>query len=104
MNAEVLTGEITHVDKEVMRVDLNKNLVGLDGKDIPDTNLGKIVATAMANAVYGDSSKTMPIAEALYSGEVMDFDPEEYEILKNFVTNNTGFSNLVEYQILKAMK
>jgi len=84
-----------------MKIDLNKPVIGLDGKEIPNTNLGHLVAPSLANTNLGDAQKMIDWAMALQEGVVLNLDPEEFSFFKNFVVNHAGFSNLIECRILE---
>ncbi len=87
-----------------MKIDLNKNLTDLEGKEVENVNIGKIVANAIAASGEGDPIKYMYWAKKLYEGEELELDPVDLENFKTFVLNNKGFTNLLKIQVLESIK
>lgn len=86
-----------------MKINLNKNLNGLDGQEIKDTNIGKIVANALASSSQGDALKLMTWATKLYNGEQLDLDPSDLITFKEFVNSNQNFNLLLKAQVLETL-
>lgn len=86
-----------------MKINLNKNLNGLDGKELNDSNIGKIVATALASSTQGDALKMMSWATKLYNGEELDLDPSDLITFKEFINSNQNFTVLLKCRILETL-
>jgi hypothetical protein len=86
------------------KIDLNFAFVGLDGKDIPDTNAGKFLANSLAHNNKGDALKQYGIATRLYTGEPIELDKSDIDMIIEFVKSSEGFSNLSEAQILAVLQ
>lgn len=82
------------------KVNLNKNLVDLDLKEIPNSNAGKLVANLLAQDTKGDALKKFSLATKLYNGEELELDPSDFNLLKSFIEDSTQMSILAKAQIL----
>jgi hypothetical protein len=80
-----------------MKIDLNFNLVDLDGKSIENANAGKLVASALVQQSKGDALK-------FWDWEVLDLDSSDQETFKNFVKDNENFAIIAKAQILHKLK
>lgn len=85
------------------KVDLNVPFIGLDGVEIPETNAGKLLANSLAASSKGDVLKSWSLAQRLYSGEELELDPADIQLLKDFVNNSEGFTVLAKAQILERL-
>lgn len=86
-----------------MEVSLKKGLVDLEGKAIPDSDIGKIVANELAASKTGDALKFWDWAQKLYAGKKLDLDPSDLALLKNFV-NSVDLPVITKAQILAILK
>ncbi len=86
------------------KIDLNFPFLGLDGKEIPDTNAGKFLGNALAHNNKGDAVKQFGIATRLYTGEPIELDKSDIDMIIEFVKSSDGFSNLSEAQILAVLQ
>ena len=84
-------------------IDLNKPIVGLDGKEIEESNLGKIVSQMLVTATKGDALKFWSWANKLYAGETLDLDPSDKEVLKNFIKDHEQLTILTKAQVLECL-
>jgi len=87
-----------------MKLLLDKNLKGLDGKDLPDAHMGKLLANALANSGGEESIKYIDWSLKLYNGEEILLDDTDYKKLYNEVESNKMFTRLVKAQVLKEME
>ena len=87
-----------------MKIDLNFNLVDLDGKAIQNTNAGKLVAQTLVQQTKGDALKFWDWAVALNKGEVLDLDSSDQETFKNFVKDSEAITIFAKAQILLKLK
>lgn len=86
-----------------MKIDLNKSLLDLDGKEIADSNMGKIVAQMLVQATKGDALKFWDWALKLNKGEVIDLDKSDQEVFKNFVKEHEQLPIITKAQILELL-
>jgi hypothetical protein len=84
------------------KIDLNKAITDLDGKEIEGSNLGKLVAQVLASSNKGDALKYMSWALKLHAGESLELDPSDAETLKNFVKDHEQLTILTKAQVLGA--
>jgi hypothetical protein len=85
-------------------INFNKNLLGLDGKEIADANIGKVVGQTLVQSGKGDALKFWHWANKMYQGEELDLDPSDTEVLKNFIRENETMTILVKAQALECFK
>lgn len=79
-------------------------ILGLDGKELPEQNLGKLVAQILVNSSRGDALKFFGWAQKLYAGSVLDLDQSDVETLKNFIKENETMTILSKAQALACFK
>jgi len=87
-----------------MKIDLNFNLVDLDGKSIENTNAGKLVAQTLVQQTKGDALKFWDWALALNKGEALDLDSSDQDTFKNFVKESEVITIFAKAQILQKLK
>lgn len=83
-----------------MKINMNMPILGLDGKELPESNIGKLVAQILAGSSKGDALKYFHWAQKLYSGEALDLDPSDAELLKNFIKDSEQLTILAKAQAL----
>jgi hypothetical protein len=86
-----------------MKIDLNKSLLDLDGKEIADSNIGKIVAQMLVQSTKGDALKFWDWALKLNKGEAIDLDKSDQEVFKNFIKDSEHLTILSKAQILELL-
>jgi len=87
-----------------MKVDLNKNVKGLNGEDLQDANMGKIVANSLVAGTKGNAIKFFDWAMKLYNGQVIDLDKADQKTLKDFIENNETLTILFKAQVLEQLE
>lgn len=83
------------------KIDLNKAIADLDGKEIEGSNLGKLVAQMLVSASKGDALKFMSWALKLHAGEVLELDPTDKDVLKGFIKDHEQLTILSKAQMLE---
>jgi hypothetical protein len=91
-----------------MKIDLNFDLLGLDGLAVLDQtgqtiNAGKVIAQNLVQQSKGDALKFWDWAVALNKGEVLDLDSSDQETFKNFVKDGE-LPIITKAQILHKLK
>ena len=87
-----------------MKIDLNCNLLDLEGQEVENTNAGKLVAQTLVQGTKGDALKFWDWAVALNKGEVLDLDSSDQETFKNFVKDSEAITIFAKAQILQKLK
>lgn len=87
-----------------MKINLNKNFVNLDGKEIENNNIGKLVAELLAQSTKGNCLKFWDWAIKLNSGKGLDLDPSDAQTFKSFIENSENLVVLAKAQILSLIK
>lgn len=83
-----------------MKLNFNKSLVNLDGVDIADSNMGKILASYLVQSNKGDALKFWEIALKLQKGEEVDLDTSDQNTIKEFIKSADGLPNITKAQLL----
>jgi hypothetical protein len=83
-----------------MKINLNKNLIDIDGEVMPNVNAGKLLAQQLAQSAKGDPVKLWGWALKLNAGEELELDKSDFETLKSFVNNNENLFVISKAQIL----
>ena len=86
-----------------MKINLNSALVDLDGKEIADSNMGKILAQLLISETKGDALKFWDWAMKLHKGEVLDLDKSDQEVFKTFVKETEKLPIITKAQILEKL-
>lgn len=86
-----------------MKLQLNKQFLGLDGKPLEGQTIGQFLAQALASASKGDALKYWDWATKLHAGKELSLDISDSETLKAFVKENEGFTALAKAQLLSEM-
>lgn len=86
-----------------MKINLNKPILALDGKEIEGSNLGQLLSQMLVSASTKENAVKMYYwAQKFYAGEEIDLDPTDLAILKSFVESNEQLTVLAKAQILEA--
>jgi hypothetical protein len=83
-----------------MKINMNMPILGLDGKELEETNIGKLIAQMLVQTNKGDALKFWHWAQKLYAGKELDLDPSDSETLKNFIKDNEQMTILSKAQAL----
>lgn len=83
-----------------MKLNLNFNLLDLDGKEIEGANAGKLLANQLVNQSKGDAVKFWELSLKLYKGEVIDLDTSDQALIKQFIKDSEQLPVLTKAQLL----
>lgn len=87
-----------------MKINLNKSIVDLSGKEIENSNLGQLVSQLLASSSSKENTIKMYYwAQKFYVGEELDLDPTDLSILKSFIEGNEQLTVLAKAQILEVI-
>lgn len=87
-----------------MKIDLNKSILDLDGKEIENANMGKIVANFLVNESKGDPLKFWEWALKLNKGEVLDLDKSDQDTFKTLIKETEKLPIITKAQILEQLQ
>lgn len=87
-----------------MKIDLNKNVTDLEGKEIENANMGKIVAQFLVNESKGDALKFWDWALKLNKGEMLDLDKSDQETFKTLIKETEKLPIITKAQILEQLQ
>ena len=87
-----------------MKINLNKQLKDLSGKEMEGANMGQLLSQILASASTKENAVKMYYwATKLYANEELDLDPTDTGILKSFVENSEQLTVLAKAQILEEL-
>lgn len=86
-----------------MKLDLNFALKGLDGKEIGDSNAGKLVGNTLVAGTKGDALKYYDWGRKLYAGEALEIDRSDLDKIKTFIQESEAMTILAKAQIIEAI-
>ena len=84
-------------------VNLNFNLKGVDGTELPEANAGKLVAKLLAESNKGDALKMFAWAKELHAENVLNLDPSDIKVLSDFILTTENLTNLAKAQIVEIL-
>ncbi len=87
-----------------MTLNFNFNFIGLNGKEIPDGNAGKILANTLSGLNKGNSIKLWDWSLKLFNGKVIEIDEADYAVLKALIEENDGLTILGKAQLVSYME
>lgn len=87
-----------------MKLNLNWNLKGLDGKELAGNNAGKILANALAGMNKGNAIKLHDWALKLYNGTALEIDDTDADVLLALVETSEYLTVLAKAPIIEYIK
>ncbi len=85
------------------KLDFNKNIKGLDNQPIDDSNMGKLLATKLANSNKGDAMKFTCWAIDLYGGKTIDLDKSDQKTLRDFIEGHSELTNIAKMRLFEVL-
>ena len=86
-----------------MQLNLTQQVKSLDGSEIQEAWINKLVANTLVQSNKGDALKFYNWALKLYNDEILDIDASDFETLKNFIKNHDQLTILVKAQVLELL-
>ncbi len=87
-----------------MKLNFDRALQNLDGSEIKDSNMGKLLANLLSQSNTGEPIKCWEMALKLFRGEELDLDTPDKEMLENAITSSQGLTNAGKAQLLLVIK
>lgn len=89
-----------------MKINLNKQLTGLDGKpyDGDQNHMGKVLAQALSMGNKGNSIKLYDWSLKFFNKQEVEMDDTDFEVLKGLIESSDMLNVLCKAQILNALK
>lgn len=85
-----------------MKIDLNKKVVGLDGKET-DTVIGQVIAQSLSMEREGDALKLWTWAQNFYNGVAVEMDKSDLKVFRNMITKPNKFAIIVQAQVIEIL-
>lgn len=86
-----------------MKIDLNRPLLDLDGKEMAESNIGKSVANFLIAQREGDTLKLWEWAQKLHKGETLTLDKSDAKRFKELVLESNSFAVIFKAQLIEAL-
>ena len=86
-----------------MKVDLNFELLSIDGTPIEGAIAGKLVAQRIATANQGDALKLFGWATKLYKGDALDLDASDMQVFRSLIENDQELTILTKAQVMEVI-
>ena len=77
---------------------------GLDGKELPDSNMSNFLASRIAEATKGDAIKLYTIAVKLFNDKVLICDDTDKKVIEQMIKENANINILVKAQLLEVFE
>ena len=88
-----------------MLYNFNKPLLALDGKEIPESNIGQTLAALLANASdKNDPIRMYELAKMIYQGTEVEIHKGDKKMIEEFVKSSSQLTNLGKSQILEVLE
>ena len=88
-----------------MKLNLKKPIKDLAGNEIPESDLGQLLAQTLASGNSKENAVKMYYwATKLFAGEELDLDPTDTAVLKSFIETNEQLTLLAKGQLLADFK
>lgn len=87
-----------------MKLNFNKSLQNLDGSEIEQSNMGKYLANVLAQANTGEPVKCWEMALKLFTGQELEVDTTDKEMLESTIKASQGLTNAGKAQLLLVIK
>jgi len=85
------------------KIDLNKNIIDLDGTEIPNSNIGKLLAQFLISETEGNALKLWNWAQKFYQGEIVELDLSDYNDLTEMIKRTNKIPIITKAQILEKL-
>jgi uncharacterized protein YcfJ len=86
-----------------MLLDLNFELLNLEGKAIEGALTGKLVAQRLSGGAGGDALKLIGWARKLYKGDAIELDASDAQTFRAFIDADQELTILTKAQVIEAM-
>lgn len=86
-----------------MKLEFKKNLIGVEGKEIPNSLISETLAGALAYSNKGDAIKFWDWARKLHLDGSLDIDRSDIKKLEDFILQHEGFANILKAQALDCL-
>ena len=87
-----------------MKLNFNKSLQNLDGSEVEQSNMGKLLANVLSQANTGEPVKCWEMALKLFDGQELEVDTTDKEMLEGVIKASQNLSNAGKAQLLLVFK
>lgn len=85
-------------------MNLNYNLINLEGKEYTNGHAGKYLAEILSNQTQGNVLKLMDYARALYKEEPITPDAADIKMLEGIINNSGSIPVIIKEQLINSLK
>ena len=87
-----------------MKLNFNKSLQNLDGSEVEQSNMGKLLANVLSQSNTGEPVKCWEMSLKLFKGEELEVDTTDREMLEGVIKSSQNLSNAGKAQLLLVFK
>ena len=87
-----------------MKLNFNKSLQNLDGSEVEQSNMGKLLANVLSQANTGEPVKCWEMSLKLFKGDELEVDTTDKEMLEGVIKASQNLSNAGKAQLLLVFK
>jgi len=87
-----------------MKLNFNKSLQNLDGSEVENSNMGKLLANVLSQANTGEPVKCWEMSLKLFKGDELEVDTTDKEMLEGVIKASQNLSNAGKAQLLLVFK
>lgn len=87
-----------------MKLNFNKLLQNLDGSEVENSNMGKLLANVLSQANTGEPVKCWEMSLKLFKGDELEVDTTDKEMLEGVIKASQNLSNAGKAQLLLVFK
>ena len=87
-----------------MKLNFNRSLQNLDGSEVENSNMGKLLANVLSQANTGEPVKCWEMSLKLFKGDELEVDTTDKEMLEGVIKASQNLSNAGKAQLLLVFK
>ena len=89
----------------MIKLNFNKDFIGLDGKVIEGQGkLSKMIGNMLANSQTGDAVKYLSWGIQLYKDGVLEVDQSDFDAIKSFINDNKTVAVMLKGRLLEIVR
>lgn len=87
-----------------MKLNFNKSLQNLDGSEVDNSNMGKILANLLSQSTVGEPIKCWEMALKLYKDGEIEVDTTDKDLLEKVINASAAITAAGKAQLLLVIK
>lgn len=87
-----------------MKLNFNKPIFDIKGQEIPNTNMGELLANMIAQGKGSNPIKIWELAKNIYAGKELELDTSDANLIKGLIETCENFPVMTKAQMLLEFK